>query len=98
MPPLLRFGAPLARIPRYLPASRALLQRRVSTHSHPHFEKAVSVLPTAVDIDSPDYKQNAIQMSEIVASLRNLHQRIALGGSEKAREKHIARNKMLPRE
>lgn len=56
------------------------------------------MLPTTVDVDSLDYKQNAIQMSELVASLRNLHQEIAIGGPEKAREKHIARNKMLPRE
>lgn len=97
MPFLLRFGTPLARIPRRLPVCSAL-QRRVSTHSHPHFEKAVSVLPTAVDTNSPDHKQNVIQMSEITASLWNLHQKIALGGSEKAREKHLARNKMLPRE
>lgn len=98
MPPLLHFRASLARIPRRLPVSSALLQRRVSTHSHVHFEKAVSVLSTAVDTDSPDYKQNDTQMSEIITSLRNLHQKINLGGPEKAREKHIARNKMLPRE
>ena len=37
-------------------------------------------------------------MRELSASLRTLHQKIALGGSEKARKKHIERNKMLPRE
>lgn len=88
----------LARMPRRLPVASPLLRRGVATHSHSHFEKAISTLPTVVDTSSPGYKQNATQMSEIAAELRSLHQKIALGGPEKAREKHLARDKMLPRE
>ena len=37
-------------------------------------------------------------MAEAIASMQELHKKIEEGGSAKAREKHIARGKMLPRE
>ncbi len=37
-------------------------------------------------------------MDELMARMTELHARIAQGGSQKAREKHVARGKMLPRE
>ena len=37
-------------------------------------------------------------MGELEARMRELHQKIESGGSVKARDKHIARGKMLPRE
>jgi len=56
------------------------------------------VLPSKVDKSSPEYKDNAAQMGEVTARMQELHQRVESGGSAKAREKHIARGKMLPRE
>ncbi len=37
-------------------------------------------------------------MGEVMARMQELHKKIEGGGSAKAREKHIARGKMLPRE
>ena len=37
-------------------------------------------------------------MGEVMARMQELHKKIQEGGSAKAREKHIARGKMLPRE
>jgi 3-methylcrotonyl-CoA carboxylase beta subunit len=72
--------------------------RRVATHTHSHHASAISVLPTVVDTNSVDYKENAKSMNELTGRLAELHSRFALGGPQKAREKHIARGKMLPRE
>jgi 3-methylcrotonyl-CoA carboxylase beta subunit len=37
-------------------------------------------------------------MQELLDTFTTLHRNAALGGSEKAREKHVARGKMLVRE
>jgi len=37
-------------------------------------------------------------MGEVMARVQELHQKIEAGGTAKARDKHIARGKMLPRE
>jgi len=70
----------------------------ISTHAARSAETAFSQIKSKVDTSSSDFKDNAAQLSELTASLRSLHQRIALGGPEKARAKHIERKKMLPRE
>ena len=75
-----------------------LYVRGIASHTYVHQESAISVLPTNVDENSPQYKQNAHQYGEIMARMNELHAKIEKGGSAKAREKHIARGKMLPRE
>lgn len=70
----------------------------ISTHTARSVETAFSQIKSKVDTSSSDFKDNAAQLSKLTASLRSLHQRIALGGPEKARAKHIERKKMLPRE
>ncbi|RPB05251.1 carboxyl transferase [Choiromyces venosus 120613-1] len=87
---------PLRTIPKH--HSTLTLTRPIATHSHPHFEAAVSTIRSEVDTSSAEFKENALRMGEITASLRSLHERIKLGGPEKAREKHLARKKMLPRD
>lgn len=72
--------------------------RSVSNYTFPHHANAISVLPTTVDPESADFKENAAQMNELLESMTKLHDKIAQGGPEKAREKHIARGKMLPRD
>jgi 3-methylcrotonyl-CoA carboxylase beta subunit len=37
-------------------------------------------------------------MGEVMARMQDLHQEIEAGGSAKARDKHLAKGKMLPRE
>jgi 3-methylcrotonyl-CoA carboxylase beta subunit len=72
--------------------------RGVATYCPPDQAKAISVLPTIVDTSSNEYKENATQMGQVMAGLEALTKRIHQGGPPKAREKHIARKKMLPRD
>ena len=56
------------------------------------------VLNTKLNPRSADFKANAEAMRELVADLQVQLNRIALGGGEAARAKHVARGKLLPRE
>ncbi len=56
------------------------------------------VLPTAVQPDSETFRANAAHNRALAEKLRADVAKAALGGSEKAREKHTARGKLLPRE
>lgn len=73
-------------------------RRYIAAYTPPHQAKAISVLPTVVDPSSEEYKENARQMGEVMARLEELTKKIHQGGPPKAREKHIARKKMLPRD
>lgn len=91
--------------PRRLPTQRHLVitysrvsSRSVASYTHPHHASAISVLPTAVDTTSDEFRENARQMKELVDRMASLHKTIAQGGPQKAKEKHVARGKMLPRD
>src|SRR6266480_856218 len=75
-----------------------LPSRMIASHSFNHFETAVSTLRSTIDTSSTEFKNNASEMSELVASLEQLHRKIMMGGPEKARQKHLDRKKMLVRE
>lgn len=83
---------------RIRPTLRTQAQRAIATHSYYHHASALSVLPSNVDKLSVDYQENARQMGEAMARMQELHQKVEAGGPAKARDKHIARGKMLPRE
>lgn len=72
--------------------------RSIASYTHPHHASALSVLPTTVDTSSPEYRENSQQMQELLDKMGNLHHTISEGGSQKARDKHLARGKMLPRD
>ncbi len=72
--------------------------RSAATYVAPHHANAISILPSTVDTSSPDYLENAAQMGEVIARLETLTNKVRQGGPAKAREKHLARNKMLPRD
>ena len=55
-------------------------------------------LTTELDPTSDSFKANAERMNALVAELREKTAEAAKGGHEKAREKHIGRGKLLPRE
>jgi len=55
-------------------------------------------LTTKLDPASDSFKANAARMDELVAELKARTAQAALGGPERAREKHLARGKLLPRE
>lgn len=56
------------------------------------------VLQSKVAPDSEDFRANAAHNRGLVERLRGDVAQAAMGGSEKAREKHVARGKLLPRE
>jgi 3-methylcrotonyl-CoA carboxylase beta subunit len=58
----------------------------------------MNVLKSAVWMDSSDFGENKAAMEALVADLRAKAALIAQGGGEKARGRHVARGKMLPRE
>ena len=58
----------------------------------------MGILTSRIDARSPEFIANAARMREWVADLRRQLDRAAAGGDAKAREKHVARGKLLPRE
>lgn len=56
------------------------------------------MLPNNVDTTTDTYKSNHAAMTSLVSDLDALHSRISLGGSQKARDRHVSRGKMLPRD
>ncbi len=56
------------------------------------------VLRTHADPSSPEFAANEAEHRRLVAELRERLERAAAGGGEKARERHVARGKLLPRE
>lgn len=51
-----------------------------------------------INPDSAEFRDNAAHMQELVDDLREKVAKIAEGGSERARERHLSRGKLLPRE
>ena len=58
----------------------------------------MSILKTRINSRSAEFQANAEAMRALVADLRDKAAKVALGGSEAARKKHMARGKLLPRE
>jgi 3-methylcrotonyl-CoA carboxylase beta subunit len=58
----------------------------------------MSILKSQLNPRAADFQANAESMRALVADLRGEIERVAQGGSESARQKHIARGKLLPRE
>ncbi len=56
------------------------------------------VLKTKLDAGSPEFAANRAHMEGLLADLRANVDRVSKGGNEIAREKHLARGKLLPRE
>ncbi len=55
-------------------------------------------LQTQVDSRSPDFIANREHMQSLVDELHRRLERIAMGGGDKARAKHLERGKLLPRD
>src|SRR5262249_60471166 len=58
----------------------------------------MTVLRTALDVRSEEFQRNADALEAQVADLRARVDEIRLGGGKAARERHLARGKLLPRE
>ena len=55
-------------------------------------------LASKINPDSEEFKANTVHMEALVADLREKVAKIALGGSERSRERHLSRGKLLPRD
>jgi 3-methylcrotonyl-CoA carboxylase beta subunit len=55
-------------------------------------------LTSAIDTSSATYRENADAMSVLIEHLRNKTSEAGQGGSERSRDKHLARGKLLPRD
>ena len=58
----------------------------------------MSTLKTQLNPRSAEFQANTAAMQAVVADLHEKVEKIALGGPEAARQKHLARGKLLPRE
>ena len=56
------------------------------------------VIESRLSLRSADFIANAEKMRSLVADLKDKVAQAAQGGGEKARDKHVARGKLLPRE
>jgi 3-methylcrotonyl-CoA carboxylase beta subunit len=56
------------------------------------------IIETRLNPRSDDFRANAAALEALVADLRAKVEKLALGGGEAAREKHVGRGKLLPRE
>ena len=58
----------------------------------------MNVLESQIQPRSPEFKANAESMRTLVEDLRAKARKVAEGGGPSAREKHVARGKLLPRD
>src|SRR5450830_2094879 len=70
---------------------RCLQKQRQGIHLMPH-------LDSKLNTRSEDFQSNTAAMQLVVDDLRQKIAAIAQGGGEAARNKHLARGKLLPRE
>ncbi|KAK1993122.1 carboxyl transferase [Colletotrichum falcatum] len=87
---LTRPGFRAPRLPRFA--------RTVATFTPSHQASAISRIQTNIDPTSEEFKENERHMGEVMKKMEDLTRKVHLGGSAKAREKHLARKKMLPRD
>ena len=58
----------------------------------------LAILSSSIDKNAAEFRANAEHMRALTAELQARRAEAALGGSEKARERHVSRGKLLPRE
>ncbi|EPE08432.1 methylcrotonoyl- carboxylase subunit beta [Ophiostoma piceae UAMH 11346] len=92
----LRALAPATAVPLLLPSSRA--RGIASFAGGPLSDATLSRIPSNVDQSSDVFQENVVLMNEAIERLDRLTRAAQVGGSEKARAKHISRGKMLPRD
>ncbi|MBY0501772.1 MAG: methylcrotonoyl-CoA carboxylase [Alphaproteobacteria bacterium] len=58
----------------------------------------MTILESSLNLSSEDFQENARHMRCLVTDFKEKLKEIQKGGTEKAREKHLSRGKLLPRE
>jgi 3-methylcrotonyl-CoA carboxylase beta subunit len=67
-------------------------------HHSPEGTDSPMILPSSVNKQSDEFRANAARMRGLVAELSERRATAAVGGPEKARERHVGRGKLLPRD
>ncbi|MGE3148833.1 MAG: carboxyl transferase domain-containing protein [Pseudorhodoplanes sp.] len=55
-------------------------------------------ISSTLDVTAKDFRENAAQWRSLIAELEQRRDEVSQGGSASARERHVARGKLLPRE
>jgi len=58
----------------------------------------LAILSSSIDRNAAEFRANADKMRALTAELQARRAEAALGGSQKSRERHLARGKLLPRQ
>ena len=58
----------------------------------------MAILSSSVDKATAEFRANTERMRLLVSELQSRRAQAALGGSERSRERHVARGKLLPRD
>ena len=75
-----------------------MIQSLATRHFPPPVNPSMNVFATQIDPRSPEFQGSTTQLRAMVDDLHRELARNAEGGGAKAREKHVARGKLLPRE
>ncbi|KAF9349106.1 Methylcrotonoyl-CoA carboxylase beta chain, mitochondrial [Mortierella sp. AD094] len=69
----------------------------VRTYYRAHEDQS-TILPNKIDVHKPEFKEKAARMQALVDDMNAKVAEIKLGGGKAARERHVARGKLLPRD
>jgi 3-methylcrotonyl-CoA carboxylase beta subunit len=58
----------------------------------------MGIIPNNVDLNAPEYKEKSQSMRAVVDDLKETASKIMSGGAEKAKERHLAKGKLLVRD
>lgn len=94
----LRMGCQFARKQQQSQLQRPSSTRTIANLTPPHQAAAISRIQSNVDTSSDEFKENERQMDAVMTRMQDLTTQIQQGGPEKARQKHLQRKKMLPRD
>src|SRR5690606_26816011 len=71
---------------------------RLRNRLHRHRNGGMAVLESRIDRNSDEFRANAEAMARLVADLAERRATAAAGGNERARQRHLERGKLLPRD
>ena len=78
--------------------SPAALRPRPERQFHSGDEQSLSQIGSPLDPTDPSLRENGASLREMVSLLDSRLDRIRQGGGEQAKERHLARGKLLPRD
>jgi len=63
-----------------------------------HSDRLINVIDGSIGRNTPDFNENAIAMNKLVENLKSTISMVKEGGGKLARDKHLEKNKLLPRD